>query len=148
MVDSGQYVFFNMENIQNLNTFKPWHDEEASDEENSEAMEAFHSVFTLNLGIPHSSGNLTFTHRVKELARTQFGFDYKEDVSTLAENFYDAALVYSKGEDGWEGLMDNSHSALNETLMKEQPDLANLKEYGTNISRNMISMNITGATGD
>ena len=55
MLDSGQFVFFNMENVQNLDNFEPWLDKNASKEENLEAKEAFQSVLTLNLGSPHGT---------------------------------------------------------------------------------------------
>ena len=97
MLDSGQYVFFNMENVQNLNNFEPWVDEEASKSENLEAKEAFQSVLTLNLGSPHGTVDTSLTEKVKEVARNKFDYDYKEDISNLAKNFFDAALVYSKG---------------------------------------------------
>ena len=103
MLDSGQYVFFNMENVQNLDNFEPWVDEEALKSENLEAKEAFQSVLTLNLGSPHGTGTGTgtvdtsLTEKVKEVARNEFDYDYKEDISNLAKNFFDAALVYSKG---------------------------------------------------
>ena len=103
MLDSGQYVFFNMENVQNLDNFEPWVDEEALKSENLEAKEAFQSVLTLNLGSPHGTGTGTgtvdtsLTEKVKEVARNEFNYDYKEDISNLAKNFFDAALVYSKG---------------------------------------------------
>ena len=99
MVDSGQYVFFNMENTQNLETFKPWYDPDAPEAENEELAAAFRSVLTVNLGNPHSTGGSRVVKRVKQVARQQFSYTFApdEDVSTLAENFYDAALVYSKG---------------------------------------------------
>ena len=97
MLDSGQYVFFNMENVQNLDNFEPWVDEEASKSENVEAKEAFQSVLTLNLGSPHETVDTSLTQKVKEVARNEFDYEYKEDVSNLAKNFFDAALVYSKG---------------------------------------------------
>ena len=97
MLDSGQYVFFNMENVQNLDNFEPWVDKEAKEEENLEAREAFQSVLTLNLGSPHSTVDNSLTEKVKEVARNEFGYEYKEDISNLAKNFFDAALVYSKG---------------------------------------------------
>ena len=34
---------------------------------------------------------------MKKVARSVFDYEYKEDVSKLAEYFYDAALIYSKG---------------------------------------------------
>ena len=97
MLDSGQYVFFNMENVQNLDNFEPWVDEEALKSENLEAKEAFQSVLTLNLGSPHTMYDTSLTEKVKEVARNEFDYDYKEDISNLAKNFFDAALVYSKG---------------------------------------------------
>ena len=97
MLDSGQYVFFNMENVQNLDNFQPWVDEEALKSENLEAKEAFQSVLTLNLGSPHGNVDTSLTEKVKEVARNKFDYEYKEDISNLAKNFFDAALVYSKG---------------------------------------------------
>ena len=97
MLDSGQYVFFNMENVQNLDNFEPWVDEEAFESENLEAKEAFQSVLTLNLGSPNGNVDISLTEKVKEVARKKFDYEYKEDISNLAKNFFDAALVYSKG---------------------------------------------------
>ena len=97
MLDSGQFVFFNMENVQNLDNFEPWLDKNASKEENLEAKEAFQSVLTLNLGSPHGTVDTALTEKVKEVAQKEFNYEYKEDISNLAKNFFDAALVYSKG---------------------------------------------------
>jgi len=134
MLDSGQYVFFNMENVQNLDNFEPWVDEKASKSENVEAKEAFQSVLTLNLGSPHETVDTSLTQKVKEVARNEFDYEYKEDVSNLAKNFFDAALVYSK--------------ALHMALEKNGAGmLSSLGDYGEEISRNMMRMNISGASG-
>lgn len=97
MTDSGQYVFFNIENVQNLNNFTPWEEEGATADDIKETKEAFKSVLTLNLGMPRNSSETNLTRRVKEVAGKWFNYNYTEEVSTLAENFYDAALVYAKG---------------------------------------------------
>jgi len=97
MTDSGQYVFFNIENVQNLNNFTPWEEEGATVDDIKETKEAFKSVLTLNLGMPRNSSETNLTRRVKEVAGKWFNYNYTEEVSTLAENFYDAALVYAKG---------------------------------------------------
>ena len=155
MLDSGQYVFFNMENVQNLDNFQPWVDEEALKSENLEAKEAFQSVLTLNLGSPHGNVDTSLTEKVKEVARNKFDYEYKEDISNLAKNFFDAALVYSKGtlSPPRTNFEDNKTTffppALNMALEKNGAGmLSNLGDYGEEISGNMMRMNISGASGE
>ena len=101
MVDSGQFVFFNMDlfDITDIDKYTPWMDENATKEENSEGQNAFQSVLTVTAGIAASSSdNYTiFSNRVQQLAQEHFNYSHEEDVSTFAANFYDAALLYCHG---------------------------------------------------
>ena len=101
MVDSGQFVFFNMDlfDITDIDKYKPWLDENATEEENEEAKDAFQSVLTVTAGTASSSiANYSiFSNRVRQLAQEYFNYSHEEDVSTFAANFYDAALLYCHG---------------------------------------------------
>jgi atrial natriuretic peptide receptor A len=101
MVDSGQFVFFNMDlfDITDIDKYMPWIDENATEEENEEAQHAFQSVLTVTAGTASSSSdNYTiFSSRVRQLAQEYFNYSHEEDVSTFAANFYDAALLYCHG---------------------------------------------------
>ena len=102
MVDSGQFVFFNMDlfDMTDIDKYRPWVDENATEEENKEAQHAFQSVLTVTAGTASSlSDNYTiFSSRVRQLAQQYFNYSHEEAVSTFAANFYDAALLYCHGE--------------------------------------------------
>ena len=101
IVDSGQFVFFNMDlfDITDITKYHPWRDENATEEENDEARHAFQAVLTVTADTASSSSkNYTaFSNRVKQLAAQYFNYSHHEPVSTFAANFYDAALLYSHG---------------------------------------------------
>ena len=52
LVDSGQYVFVNVDNTASLEGYRPWEDTAATEEENLEALHAFQALVVLNLGTP------------------------------------------------------------------------------------------------
>ena len=101
MVDSGQFVFFNMDlfDMTDITKYQPWRDENATEEENDEARHAFQAVLTVTADTAASSSkNYTaFSSRVRQLAAQYFNYRHHEPVSTFAANFYDAALLYSHG---------------------------------------------------
>ena len=101
MVDSGQFVFFNMDlfDMTDISKYQPWVDDNATQEENDEAQHAFQSVLTVTAGAASSSSAnySVFSSRVRQLAQRYFNHSHEEAVSTFAANFYDAALLYCHG---------------------------------------------------
>ena len=47
MLDTGEYVFINVD-LFSSNLLRPWHDPEASDEQNDAARRAFENVLTIS----------------------------------------------------------------------------------------------------
>ena len=47
MLDTGEYVFINVD-LFSSNLLRPWHDPEASDEQNEAARRAFENVLTIS----------------------------------------------------------------------------------------------------
>ena len=101
MVDSGQLIFFNLDlfDMTNMESYKPWIDENATNVENEEARDGFKSVLTVTAGSDSksSSNYSTFAATVRKMALKYFNYSYTEPVSTYSAHFYDAALLYCHG---------------------------------------------------
>ena len=98
LVNSGQYVFVSVEDPK-LSSFRPWEDKEATKEENQEALDAFQAMITLSLRGPLDyQAQFNFTQRVEDIAKVWFNHTLKDGVNSLASGFYDAALLYARGD--------------------------------------------------
>lgn len=98
LVNSGQYVFVSVEDPR-LSSFQPWEEKGATEEENQEALDAFQAMLTLSLRGPLDyQAHFNFTQRVEEIAKTWFNHTLKDGVNSLASGFYDAALLYARGD--------------------------------------------------
>ena len=98
LVRSGQYVFVSVDDPKK-SSYQPWVDEEATEEENQEALDAFQAMVTLSMRGPLDyQAHFNFTQRVEEIAEVVFDHWLKDGVNSLASGFYDAALLYAKGD--------------------------------------------------
>ena len=98
LVRSGQYVFVSVDDPKQ-SSYHPWEDDKATEEENQEALYAFQAMVTLSLRGPLDyKAHFNFTKRVEEIAMETFNHTLRDGVNSLASGFYDAALLYARGE--------------------------------------------------
>ena len=98
LVHSGQYVFVSVDDPKK-SSYQPWEDGEATEEENQEALDAFQALITLSLRGPLDyQAHFNFTKRVEDIAEVWFNHTLRDGVNSLASGFYDAALLYARGE--------------------------------------------------
>ncbi|XP_050066957.1 atrial natriuretic peptide receptor 1 isoform X3 [Aphis gossypii] len=132
MIDSGEYVFFNIELFSSLNnaSLTPWYVGNDTAERNERAKKAYSALLMVTARTPNNEAYRNFSVEVKRVAQEKYNYTFgNESVSTFVTSFYDAVLLY--------GL------ALNETLEKggNQSD-------GTAIVKAMWNKTFTGITGD
>nr|XP_040240604.2 atrial natriuretic peptide receptor 1 isoform X1 [Anopheles coluzzii] len=99
MVNSGEYVFFNIEIFGSMTATKqpPWYAKNDTDERNQKAKEAFTALLQVVAREPEDEEYRQFSKEVKELTKTKYNHTYAEDepVSTFVTAFYDAVLLYA-----------------------------------------------------
>ncbi|XP_046686862.1 atrial natriuretic peptide receptor 1 isoform X1 [Homalodisca vitripennis] len=128
MVDSGEYVFFNIELFNSMNRHNPWYVKGDTDERNARARKAYTALLTVTARTPNNEAYRNFSYEVKRLAEEEFNFTFGS-VSTFVTAFYDAVLLYSV--------------ALNETLQS-----GGSQRDGLSITRRMWNRTFEGITGD
>ncbi|XP_068082292.1 atrial natriuretic peptide receptor 1 [Anabrus simplex] len=132
MVESGEYVFFNIElfNSMSNNSAEPWKREDDTPENNKRAKKAYEALLTVTAATPNNPQYNSFSEEVKKLAQEKYNYSFgNESVSTFVTAFYDAVLLYSL--------------ALNETLQS-----GGTERDGANITRRMWGRTFQGITGD
>ncbi|GFS67183.1 receptor-type guanylate cyclase gcy-28 [Trichonephila clavipes] len=108
---------------------KPWLRDGDSEETNQKARLAYEALLTVTARIPETDEYKNFSREVKEIAKKEFDFDYKqEEVNTFVTAFHEAVLLYSL--------------ALNETLA-EGYSVSN----GSIIIQKMWNRTFDGITG-
>ncbi|OQV25922.1 Atrial natriuretic peptide receptor 1 [Hypsibius exemplaris] len=97
MIDSGEYVFLNIElsaRSEKAN-HNIWWDETDSAENNTKSKKAFESVLTIRPRTPDSQQYRQFSDQVRNLSVNEFGPDFGvEYVTPEAASFYEAVLLY------------------------------------------------------
>ncbi|XP_050546454.1 atrial natriuretic peptide receptor 1 isoform X1 [Daktulosphaira vitifoliae] len=132
MIDSGEYVFFNIELFSSMNngSLTPWYVSNDTAERNERAKKAYTALLTVTARTPNNDAYRNFSVEVKRVAEEKYNFTFgNESVSTFVTSFYDAVLLY--------GL------ALNETLAR-----GGNKSDGAAIVKAMWNKTFTGITGD
>ncbi|XP_054258597.1 atrial natriuretic peptide receptor 1-like [Macrosteles quadrilineatus] len=130
MIDSGEYVFFNIELFNSMNRHNPWFVREDSAERNARARKAYSALLTVTARTPNNEAYRNFSFEVKRLAKEEFNFTFgNESVSTFVTAFYDAVVLYAL--------------ALNETLEE-----GGSQRDGIAITRRMWNRTFEGITGD
>lgn len=137
MVDSGEYVFVNLElhSATAATAVRPWFDAKDSNATNERARHAYTAMLTVIAEQPESPEYLAFSQQVREVAAAKFNytFDAGVPVSSFATAFYDAVLLYAY--------------ALNQTIA-EQPDTLYRPLNGTLITQMMWNRQFKGITGN
>ncbi|XP_047115101.1 atrial natriuretic peptide receptor 1-like isoform X1 [Schistocerca piceifrons] len=134
MVGSGEYVFFNIELFNSMDSgddpVQPWYVEGDPPERNERARRAYEALLTVTAATPRSDSYRSFSQQVKDIARTEQNYTFAgKSISTFVTAFYDAVLLYA--------------IALNETLYHGSDEMD-----GRNITRRMWNRTFTGITGN
>lgn len=77
MIDSGEYVFFNVEifgSLKHAEDLQPWNDTSDSQERNEKARKAFEAVLTITTKKPEDIEYENFSEKVNSTHRTKFKF--------------------------------------------------------------------------
>ncbi|XP_035891250.1 atrial natriuretic peptide receptor 1 isoform X2 [Anopheles stephensi] len=139
MVNSGEYVFFNIEIFGSMTATKqpPWYSKNDTDERNQKAKEAFTALLQVVAREPEDEEYRQFSEELKELTRTKYNYTYGEDevVSTFVTAFYDAVLLYAYA-------LNDSIALLGEQQALRQPI------NGTHLAQLMWGRSFKGITGN
>uniref|UniRef100_A0A336LM52 Guanylate cyclase n=1 Tax=Culicoides sonorensis TaxID=179676 RepID=A0A336LM52_CULSO len=99
MVNSGDYVFFNIELFSSMTTTtnKPWYNESDTDERNERAKNAYSALLTVTARQPEDEVYRNFSNEVKRLANEKYNYTFGENetVSTIVTAFYDGVILYA-----------------------------------------------------
>nr|XP_027196215.1 atrial natriuretic peptide receptor 1-like [Dermatophagoides pteronyssinus] len=131
MIQTGEYVFINVELTTGLDAAqRPWEREDDTPENNSIAKEAYTALIRVTPKMPQTSTINSFLESVQKIARDEFNINYgREEVSTYVTAFHEAVHVYALG--------------LNDTL-SEGHHVIN----GTMITRKIWNRTFTGIAGN
>lgn len=137
MVDSGEYVFVNLElhSATAATAVRPWYDAHDTNETNERARHAYSAMLTVIAEQPENPEYLAFSQQVRTVAQQKFNYtlDAGQPVSSFATAFYDAVLLYAY--------------ALNQTIA-ENPDTLYRPLNGTQITQQMWNRQFKGITGN
>lgn len=139
MVDSGEYVFFNIEIFSSMAATKkpPWLVSNDTEERNLKAKNAYSALLQVVARQPEDEQYRRFSEEVKLLTKTKFNYTYAEDepVSTFVTAFYDAVLLYAYA-------LNDSITRLGEQRALQQPI------NGTYLAHLMWGKSFKGITGN
>uniref|UniRef100_A0A8D8KW69 Guanylate cyclase n=2 Tax=Culex pipiens TaxID=7175 RepID=A0A8D8KW69_CULPI len=139
MVDSGEYVFFNIEIFSSMAATKkpPWFVKNDTDERNQKAKNAYTALLQVVARQPEDEEYRRFSEEVKQLTKANFNYTYAEDepVSTFVTAFYDAVLLYAYA-------LNDSIALLGEERALQQPI------NGTHLAHLMWGKSFKGITGN
>lgn len=136
MIDSGEYVFFNIEIFGSIKKDpRPWLEENDSDDRNKKAKKAYEALLTITTRKPNNEEYQKFSDDVKLLAREKYNYTFEENeqISQFVSAFHDAVLLFA--------------NALN-TSIREQGENALVKPLnGTRLTELMWNQTFQGITG-
>lgn len=139
MVDSGEYVFFNIDIFSSMAATKipSWHMANDTEERNLKAKNAYTAMLQVVARQPEDEEYRRFSEEVKLLTKTKFNYTYAEDepVSTFVTAFYDAVLLYAYA-------LNDSIGLLGEQRALKQPI------NGTYLTHLMWGKSFKGITGN
>ncbi|XP_055636571.1 atrial natriuretic peptide receptor 1 isoform X4 [Toxorhynchites rutilus septentrionalis] len=139
MVDSGEYVFFNIDIFSSMAATKkpPWYMRNDTEERNMRAKNAYTALLQVVARQPEDEEYRRFSDEVKLLTKSKFNYTYPDDepVSTFVTAFYDAVLLYAYA-------LNDSISKLGEYQALKQPI------NGTHLAHLMWGKSFKGITGN
>ncbi|XP_031626436.1 atrial natriuretic peptide receptor 1-like isoform X2 [Contarinia nasturtii] len=136
MIDSGEYVFFNIELYSGkpVTNTQPWYNASDTDENNLRAKKAYTALLTVVGKQTFDDEYMQFSQQLKELAASNYNFTFPENqtVSTFVTAFYDAVFLYAY--------------ALNDSI-KMDPQALYKPINGTHLAHLMWNRSFNGITG-
>ncbi|XP_053969377.1 atrial natriuretic peptide receptor 1 [Anastrepha ludens] len=137
MVDSGEYVFINIEMFSRAShlTWKPWYDKNDTEENNERARKAYTAILTLTPKQPNDEDYIKVSNKIKVIAAEKYNYTFQEneDISAFVTSFFDGVLLYAK--------------ALNDSI-REDPTVLTRPINGTDMVRRMWGRSFKGITGN
>ncbi|XP_050335599.1 atrial natriuretic peptide receptor 1 isoform X2 [Bactrocera neohumeralis] len=137
MVDSGEYVFINIEMFSHAShiAWRPWYDKNDTTENNERARKAYTAILTLTPKQPDDEAYTTVSNKIKTIATEKYNYTFQEneDVSSFVISFFDGVLLYAK--------------ALNDSI-REDPTVLTRPINGTDMVRRMWGRSFKGITGN
>ncbi|XP_055849222.1 atrial natriuretic peptide receptor 1 isoform X2 [Episyrphus balteatus] len=137
MIDSGEYVFINIELFSRVpHVFsQPWFDENDTDENNARARKAYTALLTVTPKQPDNEDYIRVSNEIKSIAAAKYNYTFRdnEPLSTFVTSFYDGVLLYAH--------------ALNESI-REDPSVLMRPINGTDMVRRMWNRSFPGLTGN
>ncbi|CAD7092893.1 unnamed protein product [Hermetia illucens] len=137
MIDSGEYVFINIELFSKISQTEtqPWYDEHDTETNNKRAKKAYTALLTITGKQPVDKEYLEFSEEVKSMAASKYNYTFEEGepVSTFVTAFHDAVLLYAY--------------ALNDSITND-PSVLTKPFNGTDIFQRMLNRRFRGITGN
>ncbi|XP_055387784.1 atrial natriuretic peptide receptor 1 [Condylostylus longicornis] len=136
MIDSGEYVFINIELFSRVPQGKaqPWFNANDTQENNERAKKAFSALLTVSPKQPDNDEYTKFSEEIKSIATKKYNKTYEPDesISTFVTSFYDAVLLYA--------------TALNESVTENVETIYH-PINGSDMVRRMWNRTFEGITG-
>lgn len=136
MIDSGEYVFFNIEIFGSIKKDpRPWMEVKESDERNEKAKKAYQALLTISTRKPDNEEYQKFSDDVKLLAKEKYNYTFEENeqISQFVSAFHDAVLLFA--------------NALNESISKDGENALVKPLNGTRLTTLMWGREFKGITG-
>ncbi|KAM7360932.1 atrial natriuretic peptide receptor 1 isoform 2-T3 [Cochliomyia hominivorax] len=137
MIDSGEYVFINIELFSRVPhlTSQPWFDKNDTKENNLRARKAYTAMLTVTPKQPNDDEYTRISNEIKEIAATKYNYTFQDDepISAFVTSFFDGVLLYA--------------NALNDSI-REDPSVLTKPINGTDMVRRMWNRSFMGITGN
>ncbi|XP_017873934.1 PREDICTED: atrial natriuretic peptide receptor 1 isoform X2 [Drosophila arizonae] len=137
MIDSGEYVFINIELFSRVPymTSLPWYDKNDTDFNNERAKKAYTAMLTVTPKQPNDDAYTKVSNEIKDIASAKYNYTFSENepISAFVTSFFDGVLLYA--------------NALNESI-REDPSMLTRPINGTDMVRRMWNRSFTGITGN
>ncbi|KAH8346975.1 hypothetical protein KR059_003637 [Drosophila kikkawai] len=137
MIDSGEYVFINIELFSRVPylTSQPWYEKNDTDLNNERAQKAYTAMLTVTPKQPNDNEYTRVSNEIKAIAAEKYNYTFSdnEPISAFVTSFFDGVLLYA--------------NALNESI-REDPTMLTRPINGTDMVRRMWNRSFTGITGN
>ncbi|XP_065362565.1 atrial natriuretic peptide receptor 1 isoform X2 [Calliphora vicina] len=137
MIDSGEYVFINIELFSRVPhlTSQPWYDKNDTNENNLRARKAYTAMLTVTPKQPNDDEYTRVSNEIKAIAAAKYNYSFQDDepISAFVTSFFDGVLLYA--------------NALNDSI-REDPSVLTRPINGTDMVRRMWNRSFMGITGN
>ncbi|XP_064535728.1 atrial natriuretic peptide receptor 1 isoform X1 [Drosophila montana] len=137
MIDSGEYVFINIELFSRVPymTSLPWYDKNDTEFNNERAKKAYTAMLTVTPKQPNDDAYTKVSNEIKDIASAKYNYTFSENepISAFVTSFFDGVLLYA--------------NALNDSI-REDPSMLTRPINGTDMVRRMWNRSFTGITGN